>query len=86
MISYSFNLFAAIQASAWACGRCDALWQVKWKPREISSSYKTLQGIQPVKKKYFFPLSFLGADRWKKKGKKSELLFEDHLGFSFIRS
>lgn len=66
MISYSFNLSAAIQAPAWACGRCYALWQVKWKPREISSSYKRSEAFSQSKK-YFFPSSFWGTDRWKEK-------------------
>lgn len=56
MISYSFNLSAAIQAPAWACGRCYALWQVKWKPREISSSYKRSEAFSQSKKYFFLPV------------------------------
>lgn len=45
-----------IQTPASACGRCYALWQVKWKPREISSSYKRSKAFsQSKKKEVFFP-------------------------------
>lgn len=51
-----------IQAPALACGRCYALWQVKWKPREISSSYKRSKAYSQSKKEAFF-LFFLSCQQ-----------------------
>lgn len=43
------SLCSHSRAPAWACGRRYALWQVKWKPREISSSYKRSEAFSQSK-------------------------------------